>query len=283
MRQQALSGSPLDPNMPLNTGNPNPGIFTGHAPNPNLQVHRRGPNQNKRPRESSSLMAPVHIPSPSAQGPSLTMHLLNTNQSAFIGATEQPFLSHAGCGTLSAPALSQWMIQDTHYQRAYIRFVGNLLGKIRLPSAPNSQFHPLYRTMDMLISALNNLRREMSFFENTATKYGIHLADEKPMPITRAYIDLFISVSEASSSLLEGMVVLWATEHVRNQPFFSIHHPPPPHHHLHTSRSVCGSSANIAPSTVLPHSLALRILLHPLRPYSLHRIPHRLPPPSTHT
>lgn len=65
------------------------------------------------------------------------------------------------------------------------------------------------------VSALNNVRREMSFFEITATKYGIQLSPDPPSHITRAYIDMFNSVSTASSSLLEGMVVLWATEHVR--------------------------------------------------------------------
>jgi hypothetical protein len=89
-----------------------------------------------------------------------------------------------------------------------------LIAKIRLPTVANSQFHPMYRTMDLLISALNNIRREMSFFEITATKYGIHLTDDPPNFITRAYLDLFHGVSSPSASLLEGMVVLWATEHV---------------------------------------------------------------------
>jgi len=105
------------------------------------------------------------------------------------------------------------MVQDGHYTRGYIQFIGALIAKIRLPSVANSQFHPMYRTMDLLISALNNIRREMSFFEITATKYGIQLVDDPPNYVTRAYLDLFTGVSSPSSSLLEGMVVLWATEH----------------------------------------------------------------------
>jgi thiaminase len=146
--------------------------------------------------------------------PSLTNHLVTQNQTAFSAATQQPFLSHAGCGSLSVAPLAQWMVQDGHYTRGYIQFLGAMISKIRLPDVVNSQFHPLYRTMDLLISALNNIRREMSFFEITATKYGIQLSSDPPSHITRAYIDMFNSVSTASSSLLEGMVVLWATEHV---------------------------------------------------------------------
>ncbi|KAH4041998.1 hypothetical protein HBH98_023170 [Parastagonospora nodorum] len=185
-------------------------ILNGQAPNPNLQVHRRGPN-TKRTRDGKPI-AP-NLPMPPHQAPSLTAHLLATCSHPFTQATQQPFLSHAGCGSLAAGPLSQWLVQDGHYSRGYIRFVGQLLAKIRLPQTQNSQFHPMYRTMDLLISALNNMRREMQFFEITATKYGLVLGQEGPTPITRALLDLFVSASSSSASLLEGMVVLWGTEH----------------------------------------------------------------------
>jgi hypothetical protein len=186
-------------------------ILNGQAPNPNLQVHRRGPN-TKRARDGKPI-AP-NLPMSPHQAPSLTAHLLATCSHPFTQATQQPFLSHAGCGSLAASPLSQWLVQDGHYSRGYIRFVGQLLAKIRLPQTQNSQFHPMYRTMDLLISALNNMRREMQFFEITATKYGLVLGQEGPTPITRALLDLFVSASSSSASLLEGMVVLWGTEHV---------------------------------------------------------------------
>jgi thiaminase len=194
-------------------------MLNGTHPNPNLQVHRRGPNANKRTRDGIPI-APATTTTPTRSNttqqfaPSLTAHLLNSNATAFNAGTQQPFLSHAGCGTLAAAPLAQWMVQDGHYTRGYIQFIGSLIAKIRLPSVPNSQFHPMYRTLDLLISALNNIRREMSFFEITATKYGILLNDDPPTHITRAYVDLFNSVSSPGASLLEGMVVLWATEHV---------------------------------------------------------------------
>jgi hypothetical protein len=198
-------------------GTPSQSVLNGTHPNPNLQIHRRGPNQNKR-RSDGQLVTPVATPirQPPPAMPSLTQHLLGSNQQIFSAATQQPFLSHAGCGTLSAAALQQWMNQDNHYMRAYIQFVGSLVGKLRLPIVPNSQFHPMYRTLDLLISAINNIRREMGFFENTAMKYGIALNDEAPSFITHAYMDLFFNVSSPSATLLEGMVVLWSTGHVRS-------------------------------------------------------------------
>ena len=168
----------VDPASMAQDTTPSRGILNGTHPNPNLQVHRRGPNTNKRTRDGQ-LIAPHPGPPPQPH-PSLAAHLLARFNSPFAQATQQPFLSHAGCGTLSASALSQWLIQDAHYARGYIRFIGNMLSKIRLPVVPNSQFHQTYRIMDLLISALNNIRREMTFFEITATKFGLQMTDEPP-------------------------------------------------------------------------------------------------------
>lgn len=210
-QQQNGEGTPIDGNgPPQSTGAPS--ILTGQHPNPNLQVHRRGPN-TKRGRDGHPI-APHHMNIAQAHvAPSLTAHLLTVCAPEFTQATQQPFLSHAGCGSLAPGPLSQWLVQDGHYARGYVRFIGQLLAKIRLPITNNSQFHPMYRTMDLLISALNNMRREMSFFEITATKYGLAISPDPPNPITRAYLDLFVSSSSTSASLLEGMVVLWGTEH----------------------------------------------------------------------
>ncbi|EOA86711.1 uncharacterized protein SETTUDRAFT_171101 [Exserohilum turcica Et28A] len=204
---QQQDGTPVDGST---AAGPSP-ILSGQQPNPNLQVQRRGPNASKRARDGQPI-APVLAPAAPVT-PSLTSHLLNTCAAPFRQATQRPFLSHAGCGSLAAEPLSQWLVQDGHYARGYIRFVGQLLAKIRLPQTPNSQFHPMYRTMDLLISALNNMRREMQFFEITATKYGLALGTEPPNPITRALMDLFVNATSSSASLLEGMVALWGTEH----------------------------------------------------------------------
>lgn len=205
------------------TATPTPGqknFLMGQRPNPNLQVNRRGPNKRTRDGQPKSIgrVMPTPVapapPTPPSQAPSLTHYLITRDPAAFTGATQQSFLSHAGCGTLSAGALGQWLAQDSHISRGYISFVGQLIGKIKLPAVRNTQLHPLYRTMDLLISALNNVRREMSFFELTATKFNLHFVPEDPNPITKAYLDLFVASGAPGVSLLEGMVVLWATQHV---------------------------------------------------------------------
>jgi thiaminase len=255
-QQQQQNGAPIDPNMA-----PSPSqILTGQQPNPNLQVHRRGPN-SKRGRDGQPI-APNIAMAPNV-APSLTSHLLTICSGPFTHATQQPFLSHAGCGSLAPGPLSQWLAQDGHYARGYIRFVGQLLAKIRLPQTQNSQFHPMYRAMDLLISALNNMRREMQFFEITATKYGLVLGTEPPTPITRALLDLFMSASSASASLLEGMVVLWSTEHVRNN----------------TTNAMRIELTTL----VLPLRVAICLLLRHLSLHHVQRVAHCRPPPSPHT
>lgn len=67
--------------------------------------------------------------------------------------------------------------------------------------------------MDLLIGALNNARREMSFLEINATKYNIPIPSELATPNTRAFLDLFTACTSSTASLLEGMTVLWATLH----------------------------------------------------------------------
>ncbi|KAK4983827.1 hypothetical protein LTR50_006995 [Elasticomyces elasticus] len=201
-------------------------IYTGQQPNPNLQIRRRGPNKRRRDGSvvqhgSHSMPPPPLPPNPAAAKPtpSLTNHLLTRDPTAFTRATQQPFLSQAGCGTLSATSLTQWLSQDSHMARGYISFVGALIAKTRLPYPLSTsrrtgiQFHVLYRTLDLLISALNNVRREMSFFEVTATKYRLVVQEEPPNAVTKGYLDLFVASGAPGASLLEGLVVLWATQH----------------------------------------------------------------------
>jgi len=221
--QQAAQNGELNPVAPaanMTRNAPSQNIYQGKAPNPNLSG-KRGPY---KPRVSGGAPAtplrPMPPPGPPKAMPSLANHLLGHDTAAVTAATQSQFLSHAGCGTLSAPALMQWLSQDAHISRAFVSFVGTLIGKVRLPETSNSQQHTTYRAMDLLISTLNNVRREMSFFEVNAGKYGLVIGGEEIKPATKAYLDLFASASSPSASLLEGMVVLWATEHVSHPDLF---------------------------------------------------------------
>ncbi|RAL01737.1 putative transcription regulator PAB1642 [Aspergillus ibericus CBS 121593] len=156
----------------------------------------------------------------------LTTHLLALTPSNLHTSTTHPFLHAAGTSTLSKGTLSAWLSQDRLYAQSYIRFIGLLLSKIRLPyTAPttgtsDSSSEPLEsRILSLLTSALLNIRRELTFFETVATQYNLNLTVPPPgettfgpSEATHAYADLFLSAGSSGVTLLEGLVVLWATE-----------------------------------------------------------------------
>ncbi|KAK4540069.1 hypothetical protein LTR36_009810 [Oleoguttula mirabilis] len=207
--QQALANGDLQPT----TTEANGDIWRGGAPNPNLagMINRRGPQKNPR----SSLNPNNATPSRAAAAPkpSLANHLLTRVSQALTAATQQVFLSHAGCGTLSADALNGWLAQEIHISRALVTFVGSLVGKVRIPETSNLQQDPTFRALDLLCSAVSNMKKELEFLETTKRKYDLHVGIEEPKPATKGFVDMFASASSPQSSLLEGLVVLWATEH----------------------------------------------------------------------
>lgn len=157
--------------------------------------------------------------------PSLTSILLNNSPGQFQAATQHPFLRLAGLGQLPKHVLSRWLSQDRLYAQAYISFIGSLLSRVDLPyvfiaDKPSSL---RWRIVHMLTNCLNNIHREIDFFTSTAHKYGLDLqAPVRPGDsqftadtATKQYIDLFRAFwTDPSMSLLEGLVVLWATETV---------------------------------------------------------------------
>lgn len=151
------------------------------------------------------------------------LHSISTSTSSFTRATQHPFLTAAGDGSLSASTLTRWLVQDIHYTRAYIRFIGGLLSQLYLPTSLfRSTAHGgarqkdlQARIFDLLTGALTNIQRETQFFEDVAEEYGLSLdLTAEPEPITRAYINMFDSMRQGSGrgGLLEGLTVLWATE-----------------------------------------------------------------------
>ncbi|KAK0281309.1 hypothetical protein LTR29_008994 [Friedmanniomyces endolithicus] len=207
--QQALANGDLV----LTSAEVKPGgsdIWRGSAPNPNLAgvVHRRGPNKSRQSTGANATPA-----RPAAPKPSLASHLVTKLSAALTDATQKSFLSHAGCGTLSAAALKQWLAQEIHISRALVPFVGSLIGKVRIPETSNLTSDPTCRAIDLLCSAVNNMKKELEFLESTKRKYDLRVDMEEPQPATQGFIDLLASASSPDSSLLEGLVILWATEH----------------------------------------------------------------------
>ncbi|KAK4552923.1 hypothetical protein LTR86_010055 [Recurvomyces mirabilis] len=204
--REALANGGLMPTPTEGNGE----VWRGGAPNPALagMIARRGPNKPRQSTGNQHTPARVH-----ASKPSLANHLVTRLTVALTDATQKPFLSHAGVGTLSAAALNQWLAQEIHISRALVPFVGSLIGKTRIPETSNLTQDPTYRAIDLLCSAVNNMKKELEFLEGTKRKYDLEVDNEEPHPATQGFIDMFSSASSPQSSLLEGLVVLWATEH----------------------------------------------------------------------
>ncbi|KAK5050789.1 hypothetical protein LTR84_003348 [Exophiala bonariae] len=175
-------------------------------------------NAQYNPHYQQQQQTPVSLPS-------LTNILLNNSPGQFQAATQHPFLRLAGLGQLPKHVLSRWLSQDRLYAQAYIGFIGSLLSRVDLPYVfINDKSTSLrWRIVKMLTNCLNNINREIEFFTTTAQKYGLGLQiPARPTDTqftadsaTKQYIDLFRAfVTDPSMSLLEGLVVLWATETV---------------------------------------------------------------------
>ncbi|KAF2023624.1 hypothetical protein EK21DRAFT_80446, partial [Setomelanomma holmii] len=160
---------------------------------------------------------PTQTPQP-AEAPSLAQHLLVQAEDLLVSATHHTFLSHAGCGSLTENALNQWLTQIGYISRSLVSFIGTLIGKIRIPETANLERDSTFRCLDLLCSAVNNMKKELGFLEATKRTYGLEVNFDEPTPPTKGFIDLFNSASSPSATLLEGMVVLWAVEIVSRNP-----------------------------------------------------------------
>ena len=157
----------------------------------------------------------------------LTSTLLNHNPHLFSLATTHPFLRLSGLGLVPASTLSRWLSQDRLYAQSYVSFIGGLIARVHLPYAfVNDKDNSLrWKIVKVLNASLQNIFRELEFFESVAKRYGLELEkaweakDDKSgrgfeaSGGTRQYESLFRAFgTDPTMTLLEGMVVLWATE-----------------------------------------------------------------------
>jgi hypothetical protein len=201
--------------------NHNPAIWNGTRPNFDVLVNSRdGPDlaHGGGTEPCSQDLRPVRSQAPPqpqpAEAPSLAQHLLVQAGDLLTSTTHHTFLSHAGCGSLTKNALNEWLAQIGYISRSLVSFTGALIGKIRIPETANLNHEPTFRCLDLLCSAVNNIKVELEFLEATKRKYNLEVNFNEPEPPTKGFIDLFSSASCPSATLLEGMVVLWAIEYV---------------------------------------------------------------------
>ncbi|RGP68311.1 heme oxygenase [Fusarium longipes] len=188
-------------------------IWNGARPHPDLMVR----HVSNRPHSGTASIGTHSRPSSSRtpqrlEASSLAQHLLDQSEDLLTNATQHGFLAHAGSGSLSENALNQWLAQIGYISRSLVPFTGSLIGKIRIPETANLEHDSTFRCLDLLCSAVSNMKKELEFLEATKREYGLEVGSEEPRPPTKSFIDLFNSASCASATLLEGMVLLWAVE-----------------------------------------------------------------------
>jgi hypothetical protein len=172
-------------------------IFKGRAPNPTFNRFAG----KQRQSGGGPNVTPSRLGPPPKPTPSLVNHLLTKNREAIDQATQLQFLSHAGCGTLSSAALQQWLAQQGHMSRALCTYIGSLIGKIRLTDTENPSNDTSWRALDLLVSAVNNAKRELEFLRTTHFKYNLQTEPESPKPATKGFVDLFANVSSSGISM----------------------------------------------------------------------------------
>jgi thiaminase len=138
-------------------------------------------------------------------------------------ATRAPFLIAAGAGHLSKDLLSKWLSQRRLYAQALIGFIGALISRVDLPYAhvEDKKSSIRWRIVQMLSSSLENIQKNLKSFEDVAKRYNLDL-EFPPRPgvyftaeiATKHFVDLFRAFwTDPTMTLLEGLIVLWATEY----------------------------------------------------------------------
>ncbi|KAK5111664.1 hypothetical protein LTR62_004769 [Meristemomyces frigidus] len=146
--------------------------------------------------------------------PSLTSHLLHLDPLTLKLATQHPFLESAATKSLSLDNLKSWLAQDRLYALSYTNFIGSLIAKTPVPTTTDRDTTLEWRTVDLLIDCLTNIRTEIKMFEETSQAEGWleDICDVHPNLHTRAYQDLFAGAAAPQKPLIVGLTVLWATE-----------------------------------------------------------------------
>ena len=206
---------------------------TGESLNPQRFFKRSTWSRSPDPRSSTVNQvhyspAPSFIVSPhSTRAPAkpLTETLLEYQPYLLELATRAPFLVAAGTGNLPRALLSRWLSQERLYAQAYIGFIGALISRVDLPYAHvgDKRSSLRWRIIQMLTTSLSNIQRQLEIFEEVAKRYSLNLELSTKPDIhftaeiaTKQYIDLFRAFwTDPTMTLLEGLVIHWATEYCR--------------------------------------------------------------------
>lgn len=140
----------------------------------------------------------------------------------YEAATSHQFLRDAADLTLPHDRLAFWLAQDRIYAaQAYPRFIALLITKIPLDSTDPAVQVRSRRTLQVLVGCLDNIVREVNFFEDTARRYDLDVGDVeqgegqvwRERKATRDYTAEMARIASLGT-LEDGLVFLWAMEKV---------------------------------------------------------------------
>ncbi|KAJ3811658.1 heme oxygenase-like protein [Lentinula aff. lateritia] len=149
--------------------------------------------------------------------PSLTKYLTSSFTAAYTSAIKHSFLTAAGSGTLDHNLLALWLAQDRIYAaHAYPKFIGSLISNIPFNSkdSHNSSQELLnQRIFKLLLFSLQNVDREVGFFQETAQKWCLNQEGWPERKGTRNYTAEMSRISN-HGTVIDGLIFLWAMERV---------------------------------------------------------------------
>lgn len=143
----------------------------------------------------------------------------------YEAATSHQFLRDAADLTLPHDRLAFWLAQDRIYAaQAYPRFIALLITKIPLDSTDPAVQVRSRRTLQVLVGCLDNIVREVNFFEDTARRYDLDVGDVeqgegqvwRERKATRDYTAEMARIASLGT-LEDGLVFLWAMEKVSDR------------------------------------------------------------------
>ena len=113
-----------------------------------------------------------------------------------------------------------WLAQDRLYAaHGYPRFIGRLIAAIHYSSKHatiSREEKENSRTLEVLVYCLQNVVREVGFFDDLGAAHGFDVNGWKERKGTRDYLAEMTRVS-SEGDLFEGLVFLWAMEKVRDR------------------------------------------------------------------
>lgn len=165
--------------------------------------------------------------STTASATTLTSYLIGLpTRVPYTAAVSHKFLQDAANLSLPHDRLALWLAQDRIYAaQAYPRFIALLITKIQLDAVDDCIRDRSRRTLQVLVGCLDNIVREVNFFEHTARKYDLDIGSvgqgQGPIWLERkATRDYTAEMARIASlgTLEDGLVFLWAMEKVNDHP-----------------------------------------------------------------